>query len=154
RYFSYGRQPYPNIAVHHGDARVWIRGTDQKFDVIYIDVFDHLVSIPWVMITKESFEEIENALTPEGMVVVNTISAIEGARGLLAQSIVRTLQDVFEEQRAYQSSLGHPSRASQNLLLFASHSTRSLPTGDPRRIDIAPFADPLTDAWAPVEFFQ
>jgi spermidine synthase len=60
----------PRLHVHHADARPWLRDTDRRFDVIYIDAYRQPY-VPFYLATREFFELARSRLNPGGMVMIN-----------------------------------------------------------------------------------
>lgn len=60
----------PNLHTHVDDARPWLRRTDRRFDVIYVDAYRQPY-IPFYLATREFFELARDRLTPGGAVIVN-----------------------------------------------------------------------------------
>jgi len=52
------------------DGRVWLRGSDTKFDLIILDAY-HQPSIPAHMATLEFFENVHSHLSADGLAVLN-----------------------------------------------------------------------------------
>ncbi|HEX9885965.1 MAG TPA: fused MFS/spermidine synthase, partial [Longimicrobiales bacterium] len=77
-YFAYGRTERPGIRVFHDDARIHLARTARRYDVIYLDAFDHLVTVPWTLVTREAIEATAARLRPRGMFVANVLSPTDG----------------------------------------------------------------------------
>ncbi|HEU4973507.1 MAG TPA: fused MFS/spermidine synthase [Baekduia sp.] len=60
----------PRLHTHAADARPWLRATDRRFDVIYVDAYRQPY-IPFYLATREFFALARSRLTPGGMVIVN-----------------------------------------------------------------------------------
>ena len=60
----------PNLTTHHEDARPWLRGADDDYDVIMVDAYRQPY-IPFYLATKEFFELVRDRLGPGGVVIVN-----------------------------------------------------------------------------------
>ena len=58
------------MRVFHEDARPFLRRTDERYDVIIVDVYRQPY-IPFYLATREFFELARDRLRPGGMVVVN-----------------------------------------------------------------------------------
>lgn len=82
----------PNLHVHIGDGRAYLRATRNTYDVIAIDAFQQPY-IPFQLTTQEFFQEIRAHLTPTGVVCLNTGHTHNDYR--LAQAFVNTLSTVF-----------------------------------------------------------
>jgi predicted membrane-bound spermidine synthase len=82
----------PNLHVHIGDGRAYLRATHNQYDVIAIDAFQQPY-IPFQLTTKEFFQEVRAHLSPMGVVCLNTGHTHNDYR--LAQAFVNTLSQVF-----------------------------------------------------------
>jgi spermidine synthase len=153
-YFAYGRGEYPNIRVVHDDARVYLRKTDRRWDAIYLDVFDHLLTVPWTMVTVEALTEMADHLEPGGLLVVNLLSPLSGPGAGFLQRFRATLAEVFPEARVYVTAAGRDPAAIQNLIVVAALDPSALPVVEWPQAATGPAGRPLTDAWAPVEYLQ
>ena len=60
----------PDLHTHAADARPWLRATQRRFDVIYVDAYRQPY-IPFYLATKEFFRLAKQRLNPGGMVIVN-----------------------------------------------------------------------------------
>jgi spermidine synthase len=60
----------PGLHTHAADARPWLRATQRRFDVIYVDAYRQPY-IPFYLATKEFFRLARERLNPGGMVIVN-----------------------------------------------------------------------------------
>jgi len=88
-YFPFSRSP--NLRVHVGDARLFLRTAATRYDVIIVDVF-RPPHIPFHVATAEFFEEVRRKLTPGGVLAMNV-----GCRGdkQVCTGISNTLARVF-----------------------------------------------------------
>jgi spermidine synthase len=68
RYF--GLEEGPRLALHHEDARPFLRTTDARYDVIAIDAYRQPY-IPFYLSTREFFELCRDRLAPGGVIVIN-----------------------------------------------------------------------------------
>jgi len=60
----------PNLTTHHEDARPWLRGADDDYDVIMVDAYRQPY-IPFYLATEEFFELVQDHLAPGGVVIAN-----------------------------------------------------------------------------------
>ncbi len=137
------------------DGRVFLRGKKNRYDVIMVDAYNR-TSIPAHLTTREFFSEMKNALKPDGIVIFNIVSSIEGAYSPFFKSLLLTSQQVFPESRLFQAETDDPSDL-DNLILIASNRRLSMPDLLANRsgyitddIDLSN-AIVLTDDYAPVD---
>ena len=154
RYFAYGRDDYPNIRVMHDDARVHMRDSDERYDLIYLDVYDHLLTVPWTMVTVEALTEMADHLEPDGLLVVNVLSPLVGPGLAFIERFQATLDEVFPAWVIYPATPDRDAEATQNLVVIGGLDPQALPDVDWPRAGTRPAGRPLTDAWAPVEYLQ
>ena len=153
-YFSYGKAAYPNIRITHQDARVFLRRTETRWDLIYLDVFDNLLTVPWTMVTTEALTQMADHLGPDGLLVANVLSPLSGEGVAFLQRFRATLEQVFPEVRVYVTDASLDPAAVQNLIVVASRDAEAQPSVDWPQAAPGPAGRPLTDAWAPVEYLQ
>lgn len=92
RYFGYS--PPSRHHVHVQDARVFLRTTDTRYDVIWLDVFArHL--IPFHLTTREFFAEVRSHLTADGVLVLNLPSSADDSDRVRVQAVLTTLRTSF-----------------------------------------------------------
>lgn len=84
------------LNTYIADGRNFIQKTHKKYDVVILDAFSGSNPIPHLY-TKEAFAEMKSILSPDGMLVVNTIGRPYGKGATLQYSIFRTLSAVFPE---------------------------------------------------------
>jgi spermidine synthase len=154
RYFAYGASSHPNIRVHHEDGRVWLRQSRETFDVVYLDVFDHLLTVPWTMVTEEALSDMAARLEPDGLFVANILSPLAGPGVGFLERFRATLEEVFAVERVYLTDPGLDPIVTQNLVVVAGNAPEALPPATLPEAGVAPAGRPLTDAWAPVEYLQ
>ncbi len=57
-----------------GDARVFVRRQAKgSFDVVVIDLYTNLATIPWHLATREFYEEVRNIISQNGYVFFNVV---------------------------------------------------------------------------------
>jgi spermidine synthase/MFS family permease len=82
-----------DLEILTGDARVAIRAVDEgQFDLAIGDAFGG-VAVPWHLTTVEFTEQVHDALTPDGMYVMNVIDY--GPRDFM-RAMVATLATTFD----------------------------------------------------------
>jgi len=153
-YFAYGKEEWPRVRVTHADARLFLRQSEARYDVILVDVFDHLVTVPWPVVTVESLTVMRERLAPGGFVVVNMLTPLDGNGVGFLQRLLATADQVFPAVRAYPVTLDVAPDATRNVLVVLAASTDALPPVDWPTVGWGPAGRPLTDAHAPVEYLQ
>ena len=98
------------------DGRQYLKSNEKKYDVILMDAFGSS-SIPFHLITKESFGLIASRLKPEGILAINLES--NGWDDLIVRSIAATLKEHFEIVLALPTVV--PANILGNMILFASN---------------------------------
>ena len=154
-YFRYGELGHePRLRVRHADARIHLRANQDRYDLVYLDVFDHLVSVPWTLVTVEALTSVKERLTEDGFLMVNVLSPPEGAGSAFLARFLSTLDHVFGAVRAYPVSPDLDPKATQNVLVMAARDLSVLPPWSGTRLVLPSDPRPLTDAHAPVEYLQ
>lgn len=96
RYF--GEIAGPTIAT---DGRAYLEGLRREtYDLILMDAFDSLASVPVQLTTREFFETVDRALAPGGVMMYNFIGVPSGPKSNSFRAISSTLAEVFADARA------------------------------------------------------
>lgn len=82
----------PKLTVHTADARVWIRGTDKRFDGMVIDAYRQPY-IPFHLVSREFFQQVRDRLTTQGVVAINV--GTPPGQTEAVDMIAATMRDVF-----------------------------------------------------------
>ncbi len=109
------------LKIRHEDARAFLNSQQDKYDLVFVDVFNSHYSVPFHVGTRQAAKEMARALAPGGMLLMNVISAVEGEDGRLFRSIYHALGESFEEVDVYCVSLPERPGEVQNLMLAAYH---------------------------------
>ena len=154
RYFSFGAAGPPGVYVHHGDARVYLGRSRARYDVVYLDVFEDLVTVPWTLVTVEALRSIRERLTPDGVFLANVLTPLEGSGAEFLRRLLGTVEIVFRSVRAYPVFPQLDGAAIQNVVIVASASSETLPPTRHLRVVLPPSGPALVDDHAPVEYLQ
>lgn len=57
------------------EARAFLSRNDRKFDMIFLDAYNSLQSLPEPLLTKEFFEQLRDAMKPDGVLVINAVQS-------------------------------------------------------------------------------
>ena len=158
RYLGLGDNP--RLQVHTADARPFLRRTQQRFDLVYVDAY-RPPYVPFYLATREFFRLVRARLRPGGIVALNVAtvpsddSLVEGIGGTLAREFPQVVG--WQALRFNQLVLGltQPlgAREAARRLARAPRPLRplaSLLSDGMRRIE--PTSDPWTDDHSPVEW--
>jgi predicted membrane-bound spermidine synthase len=146
QYFRF--EPPNNLSVTSTDARAFVNNTDQKFDVIIIDVYSD-DNTPWQFVTGEFGQKIASGLTDNGVVLVNAITAREGDCAPLFAAI-QSAYGSFLNHGYFQNRIDVPDARSNIIMTF---SNQDLTLSDFNKLD-QPATEPYTDDFAPIEHLQ
>lgn len=153
----------PNLNVIVQDGRYVLRTTDTKYDLIAVDAYEQPY-IPFQLTTQEFFTEVNDALTPEGVAVMNVGRTRTDYR--LVDVMASTMKSVFRyvyviDTDRYTNSMIIGTNAPGSIELFAQNvaaqpdgpiktvGETSLRTGNIRAI--TEVNKVFTDDHAPVE---
>ena len=156
-----GMRDNPRLTVFDQDARPFLRRTDAKYDLIYVDAY-HQPYVPFYLTTREFFRLARSRLRDGGYIALNVATVPDDHR--LTDALAATLATVFGEVRTWQ-----PLRFNQIVIgtpfEFFPMDQRPVRAADPRlrplvssmardlaRRRVAPASDPWTDDRAPVEW--
>ncbi len=99
KYFGFA--PNKLLSVHCDDARMFLKGSDKKYDLIEMDVFRYengSYIIPPHLTTKEFFQEARNSLAPDG---IFTIMVVGEEDSHFLKSEYKTINSVFSNVYAF-----------------------------------------------------
>jgi spermidine synthase len=117
----------PKIRTIAEDGRTFLRHTSDQYDCIILDAFTIGGRIPFHLVTREFFASCHDKMTPDGVLVMNINSAVEGPTSRIFHSVYRTLAAVFPAVDAFARDYqAWGSRQSVNILLVASKNPRRL----------------------------
>ena len=156
RFFSYGELPQDALGLYVEDARHFLRRGGEPYDVIFTDVYDNLYSLPWTMVTREAFSEMDDRLASGGFAMMTLTTPLGGPGGEFLRRVVATAQAVFPHVEVLPTRREEDVRSIREVLLVMARSAEHLPRPE---LDLDPFlVDPvgpiLRDRHAPVEYLQ
>jgi len=131
------------------DGRHYIRNTNKKYDVVYLDVWSGYSLYPFLF-SEEAFREIKNILNEDGILVINSVGYEDGHLSTddeLILSIHKTLKEVFPNVYVKSTRYGFT-----NFVFYASDSELKL---DKQfvSINIPDGGIVLTDDYNPIDSF-
>jgi spermidine synthase len=116
--------------VHHMDGRRFFGTTAETFDLVIMDAFGSS-SIPFQLVTRESFALIRSRLAPDGILAMNVEAT--AWHDILVHSLAATMQDVFKHVVAL--PMAEPPNTVGNLVLLASDRSLELENEPPVPMD-------------------
>jgi spermidine synthase/MFS family permease len=154
----------PRLSIVTADARVFLNQPARKYDAIYVDVFGSATFIPFHMTTQEAARRIHDTLGPDGIVLMNILSPVEGQRAEFLRAEVATYRSVFPHVELLQV-FSRPADQLQNVILaaFKGAAEPEWTSKDPEmqqylahRVTrpLETEAAVLTDDFAPVEMYM
>ncbi|MDD3149898.1 MAG: fused MFS/spermidine synthase [Candidatus Gastranaerophilales bacterium] len=131
----FGFEENEKTKVHLQDARVFVRNSKKKYDLIILDIFSN-DGMPYRFMTEEFLEEISKILSKRGLIGANIFShsKIDSEKNIIFKSMLKTYQNVYKEILIFPSMYGDERfytdiiELSQkpegliNIILFASKS--------------------------------
>ncbi|MFQ5847029.1 MAG: fused MFS/spermidine synthase [Candidatus Methylomirabilales bacterium] len=145
RYFEY--RPGPGRVII-ADGRVFLRDTRERYDAVILDAF-LAETVPFHLLTRESFGLIARRLTRDGVFMLNLTGFKEGEGSRVSRSIYRTLRQVFSTVQVFST---RPEGNFGNLLYLARRQAVSARSQYAVQLS---FRDdgglPITDDWNPLE---
>lgn len=94
KYFDF--KPKGELMV--GDARYQVRQLKKKYDFIIHDCFTG-GTYPSHLLSQEMFQNLQQLLTPKGILAVNIVGFLKGEESAGTQAIARTLKSTFPHQK-------------------------------------------------------
>lgn len=115
---------YPQMKIAAEDARRYLRSDSGQYDLVFGDVFHGKHNVPFHLVTKEFFALVRQRLSPDGIYMMNIISAIEGDKAQFFRAVARTLSEVFGRVDVYATNRQNPGHL-QNIIIVAGMRTQS-----------------------------
>jgi spermidine synthase len=162
KYFNL--QENPNLQIFHEDGRVFLNQNTTKYDVILVDAFTSIYSVPFQLTTVEAVREMEKSLSENGVIIVNLISAFEGEGAKFLQSEAKTYHEIFPNVVVFKAKAEKPENIPQNAILVATKASNLkfesndeliltlLKNRYDKTLDLS--LPILTDNLAPVEYYN
>lgn len=113
RYFGF-REERGKLYVQ--DGRDYLRSTEKKYDCVFIDVYT-AESLPIHLFTVESFLLAAGSLKDDGIIAINFHDARDERKNIASRSVVRTLQAVFRDVRAFEVQIWHDASIANTVFL-------------------------------------
>lgn len=111
-----GRAPAGRLRLVTADARDFLAEGGRPYDAILNDCFSGDVPAP-ALTTLEAARAVRDRLAPGGMFLSNVVSALEGPRGALLRSLVRTYSQVFAHVYVVPCRRNPPESPDNNMLV-------------------------------------
>ena len=113
-------QDDPRLTIIHEDGRTFLNSTDAgTYDAVMMDAFTSLFSVPYHLTTLEAIQQIHRVLTPDGVIILNLGSAIQGPASHFLQAEVATYKQVFPHVYLFKVNPARPDEQLQNLIIVA-----------------------------------
>ncbi len=87
----------PRLNIIHEDGRIYLNRNSKQYDVIYIDAFNSHSSVPFHLTTQEAVRSVYTSLSDNGVVLLNTITALNGEKGKFLEAEYKTYKSVFPQ---------------------------------------------------------
>jgi len=156
---------HPRIHTLVGDARIELKKSMQKYDVIFIDAYSGINAIPWQLTTVEFYQIVEEHLAPGGVVISNTIVNIAPGSTKVLDSYVKTQKELFGYISVYNAVDKVASQTTVNAMIIAINSKKAANSVAMKYITQDRFVKSnidlgylnggivLRDNYAPIEYF-
>ncbi len=118
-YFGLDREA---VTVHTEDARQFLDGTDETYDLIILDAYKQ-DQVPFHLTTVEFMELLDDRLSEHGMVHANVVAAPSGPAAEFYHAQHKTMAEVFPDLYTFRTS---DSNAVQNLQVVATTTETNL----------------------------
>ncbi len=116
---SFGLTDDARMNIYHEDARRFINTNNNKYDLVFVDVFNSHYSVPFHMGTVEAAKALRHAVNDDGAVMMNIISAFEGEDSYIFQGIYGALKQVFPKVLVFAISPNTALSEVQNFMVMA-----------------------------------
>lgn len=161
KYFDPAYQLQPAnylLNIYHEDGRTFLnRQKGEQYDAIMLDAFKSY-SLPYQLTTTEAVNKMKQLLKPNGVILANVISTVEGEKGQFLQSEYLTFKQHFKQVDLYLVTIPGAGDTIQNLMLVGASSEAQSKVSPElteylshKWINPVPKGQILTDNFAPVD---
>ncbi len=156
----------PRLKIFHQDGRVFLnKAPSQTYDVVLMDAFSTLFTVPFQLTTIEAAKEIDRVLVKDGIVIFNLGGVLEGRGDRFLKAEIKTFKEVFPEVQVFKVDQAKRDSDVQNLIVIAVKKTYLNGSGtDGSEVQrllkhqykyrIPPSGEILRDNKAPVELYN
>ena len=156
----------PRLKITHQDGRIFLnQAAENQFDVVLMDAFGSLFSVPFQLTTVEAVTNISRVLKDDGVVIFNAGGAIKGDASRFLRAELKTYRQVFPKVYLYKINPDAPDDRLQNFIIVACKEKNAAAlTSDDAEMsallnrlyteDTATDLEILTDDLAPVEYYN
>ncbi len=116
---AFGLKEDARMRIFHEDARRHLTTNTQKYDLVFVDVFNSHYSVPFHMGTVEAAAALRRAVHDQGAVMMNIISAFQGEDSYILQSIYAALKSSFKHVYIFAITPQQNKEAVQNFMAIA-----------------------------------
>ena len=161
RYF--GLKSDPRLRIFAEDARVYLNRNQTQYDIVYLDTFGSAAIVPHYLTTLETARLVSDSLSPNGVAVLNVMSAVYGPRGRFLRAELATYRSVFPRVEIFKLSDDPESLGNVVMVAFKNPAEPAWTSDDPETTvrltrrwtrPIAMDTPVLTDDYAPVEVYM
>ena len=151
------------MTVYNEDGRVFLNSSKNKYDVVFVDVYNSDISAPAHLTTVESVQRIYDILNENGVVITNLLTSVKGMFSGFYISEFNTYKKVFPNVYVFKVNK-YSEEEIQNLIVIGLKGNENIvfKSSNPEenrmlqnRVE-GPELDEskvLTDDYAPVESF-
>ncbi len=122
-YFGLDRD---DVTVHTQDARQFLAGTDETYDLIVLDAYKQ-DQVPFHLTTVEFMDLLDDRLSANGIVHANVVAAPTGPAAEFYHAQYATMTEVFPEAYSFRTS---GSNSVQNIQVVATKDEHGLSQAD------------------------
>ena len=146
--------PYSSrLKTYSQDGRYYVQHTKNTYDVIYLDAFNDLRSIPFQLTTQEFFNDVERVLHPKGAVIINALSSLDDDKTDMIQALLNSIKTAFPYVKLLIVEPDKPKDALQSLWIIAMKKPIELTKEqvEEQEINLSGKSMILSDDYAPIE---
>lgn len=117
-----------SIKTNISDGRIFLEKNNEKYDLIFSDVYNSFISVPWHLTTNEFNNLVKSRLNEGGIYAVNFLSALQGENSTFFQSMLSTFKKTFDNYKIF--AFGFSPFEPQNIILVGINSSNQINYSD------------------------
>ena len=102
----FGYKDDPRLRLAFEDGRTFLNRAKGPYDAVFMDAFKSQETVPYQLVTRETWQRAYDVLSDDGVVVMNVIASPQDNRRAFFNSLLATIRSVFPEVQAFQVAAG------------------------------------------------
>lgn len=103
---KFGYKDDPRLKLYFEDGRTFLNRAKGPYDVVFIDAFKSQETVPYQLVTRETWQRCYDALSDDGVLAMNVIASPYDDRKEFFNSLYASIRSVFPTVQAFEVETG------------------------------------------------